>query len=130
MKIQVNKLGDIDAVLGKQLSRELIKLVTEGKSYLRKKPFQIQIVESKPAFYLGDYDTLTCYAVDMQAGQIVGEKYCGSYDSALNHQAEQFSEGFQVESGKALIFVTVICSKVWEITIVSSDTIKQVANAA
>lgn len=79
--------------------------------------------------YLGDYDTLTCYVVELATGQIKREHYCGSFDTAINHP-EQGQIVNNVPAGYALFFVTIYGGSdrlSWCLDVVSPDLIKQLS---
>lgn len=131
MNTQIKKIADLENVLGKVLARNFLRYLTgkrQGRQALRKVPYSVSFKEAKGSMYLGDYDTLTCYVVKLDTGQIEREHYCGSFDTALNHP-EQGASFDAVPKGYALFFVTVHGGGdrlSWCLDIVTKDLIKQI----
>ena len=134
MNKQITKIADLENALGKTLARNLLAHLTSerakrGGQKLRRVPYSVSFKEVKGAMYLGDYDTLTAYLVNLETSQIEQEHYCGSFDTALNH-AEQGAELTGVPKGFALFFVTIHGGGdrlSWSLDVISSDLVKQLS---
>lgn len=131
MYASIKKLADLDAILGKTLARNFLAHIKSERGSrsqkLRRVPYGVNFHTVKPKMYLGDYDTLTAYLVDLSTGQVVNSHYCGSFDSALNH-SEQGARG-AVAHGFAVLMVTVTGSGgnlSWYLDVISSDLVSQI----
>ena len=136
MNTSIKKIADLENVLGKTIARNFLAYLTAGRaSYsgqkLKRVPYSVKFHAVKPSMYLGDYDTLTAYLINLETGLVESEHYCGSFDTAINH-AEQGATG-SVSKGYAVFMVTVHGGGdrlAWSIDAVSSDLVKQIAVAA
>jgi hypothetical protein len=122
--IQIKKLADLEKVFGKKLTKTVKGF---RKAYMKRTPFSVTLTEVKPSFALGDGDMLRCYAVNLTTGEVIGERYCGSGASEMNHP-ELFNETAKAPENHALIFVESYASSSnhpWTITVVSPNITKQ-----
>lgn len=122
--ISIKKAADLDQVFGPSLAKVVKSL---RKQFMKRLPFSVHLTDIKPAFYLNDGGMLRCYAVDLSSGQVLGERYCGSADSAIHHP-EQFNETAQAPENHALFFVETYPSSgnhPWVLTVVSPNITKQ-----
>lgn len=122
--LKINKMSDLEAMLTKSIARQVLALEnspTRGRTGKRK-PSWVTFHARKPAFYLGDYDTLTLYTFNLATGELLGNAYCGSYDSILcqNNFQKQQSEGQVMPEGIIAVFVT-RGNGHWHIDAVSSN---------
>jgi len=122
--ISVKKMADLEAVFGTKVAK-----VVKGfrKSFMKVLPSTIMLTETKPAFYLNDGGMLWCYALNLDTGEILGSRYCGSGDSAVN-SPEQFNETAKAPGNHALLFVETYPSTAnhpWTLTVVSPDITQQ-----
>lgn len=126
MRVEIKKIADLENALGKILARNLLKTVR--RETLQTKPRSVEFVAQKPAMFLGDGDTLHAYGADLDTGEITGERYCGSAESAINHP-EQGYDGNEAPKGFALIFVHAYWNGInhsWTVTVVSNEKINQI----
>lgn len=133
MNVEIQKIADLERVLGKVVARSFLAYLkaereARGGMKMRRVPYAVSIKAEKGPMYLGDFDTLTAYVVNLRTGEIEGEHYCGSFDSALHHP-EQGAPLTNVPSGYAVFFLTVHGggnSLSWKLDVVSSDIIGQI----
>jgi len=131
MYAPIKKLADLDAILGKTLARNFLAHLkaerSSGYQKLRRVPYGVNFHTVKPEMYLGDYDTLTAYLVDLSTGKVINSHYCGSFDTAINH-SEQGARG-AVARGYAVLMVTVTGgggNLSWYLNVISSDLVSQI----
>lgn len=120
--LKVKKIADLENMLTKSIARQILALEKPTSDYYKAKPSWVSFHARKPAFYLGDYDTLSLYTFDLATGEMLGKVYCGSYDSIINGNnfAMQQSEGLESPKGVVSVFVT-RGAGVWHLDCVSSD---------
>lgn len=126
MQVKISKIADLETCLGKGLARDLVE---RRRTTMMRLPRSVKFVETKPKFYLNDGGTLKAYAVDLVAGRIVAEHFCGSSDTVMNHAGEQLGEGDQAPHNGALVFVETYWNgrnTSWSVTVVSNQITKQV----
>lgn len=123
----VKKKAQLEQILGKTLMNAVLNSMVE-KNW-RRMPTSITLVAEKPKFYLDDSSGLHAYVVNLETGTILANTYCGSGSSAINYQAEQFSEGGNCPDNHAVVFVERYYAgnkSGWTLTIVSNNFTKQV----
>lgn len=125
MSVTVKKNEDLDAAVGKALAK-----VIKGfrKDFMKRLPSGIRFTEAKPKFYLDDGGMLRVFAVNLATGEVLGERYMGSGDTAANNPS-QFDEGHQAPENHALMFVETYPSTgnhPWYLTVVSPNVVKQI----
>ena len=127
-QISVKKVADLEVIFGAKLAKTVKGF---RRSFMKRLPFSVDLCEVKPAFYLGDNgDMLRCYAVNLETGELLGERYCGSADTAIQHP-EQFNETAKAPENHALFFVNTFGSASnhpWTLTVVSPNITKQLGN--
>ena len=126
MRVQTKIKADVERVLGEKLAANLLKTRT---AHMKRTPNSITFCETKPSFALSDGDILHAYGANIETGEITGERFCGSGDSAINHP-EQGAEGYEAKPGYALIFVHAYWNgrnHSWVVTVVCKDLVKQLA---
>ena len=123
METKIKVKADLEQVLGKKLAANLLSRARSA--HMKRLPYDVTFAKTKPQFFLGDNgDTLTAYGADLASGEILGEKYCGSADTILNHFTEQQGEGIEAPSGKAMIFVHSYWNgrnHSWSVTVVKGE---------
>lgn len=127
MELQIKKIADLEQALGKTLARNILAWA-KTQSGIMRKPRSVRFVSVKPEFHLNDGDTLNALAVDLSTGTILGDRYCGSGDSAINHP-EQFDSTYKAPQDKAMLFIRAYWNGVnhsWVITVVSENVTKQI----
>lgn len=119
MSVSIKKKEDLVKCLGKKIAESILK---EGRSpSMKRVPFSVRFMNSKPKFYLDDGGGLFALAFDKN-GEFLAKKYCGSADSAINHSFEQLSEGINAPKDSIIIFVERYASSSncpWTLTVVS-----------
>ena len=123
--ISIKKQKDLENILGKKLAQTVKGF---RKTFMKRLPFSVELRETKPAFYLNDGGMLRCFAVNLETNELLGERYCGSADTAIMHK-EQFNETAQAPNNHALMFVETYPSSgnhSWTLTIVSPNITKQI----
>lgn len=103
MNFEIKKIADLEKILGKSLTRNILNWA-KNQQGLMAKPRRVEVHTIKPEFYLSDGDTLHALAVDLASGDILGERYCGSGDTAINHP-EQFDNTYTAPKDKAMFFI-------------------------
>lgn len=125
--IPIKKKADLEAIIGKSLTKELCARV--GKPDTQKKPKRVYLKSEKPKFYLDRGDVLYAFGVNLKTEEITGYKYCGSEDSTYMHYSEQLGENGSPEDGFAVFFVTNYWNgknRSWDLTIVSPNITQQI----
>jgi len=125
VSVSVKKLSDLQGIFGLKLTTTV---KTMRRSFMKRLPFSVRLTDTKPAFYLDDGGMLRCYAVNLVSGEIIGERYCGSADTAINHK-EQFNETAKAPENHALFFVETYPSSKnhpWVLTVVSPNITSQI----
>lgn len=126
MQVSIKKKADLENCLGKSLAGQLLK---RRSSQMKRVPSWVTFCEQKPSFAVDDNGTLRAYAVNLESGQILNERYCGSGESAINHLDEQFNETATAPFNHALVFVETFWNgrnHSWSVTVVSKNVTKQV----
>ena len=129
INIPVKKKEDLVHVFGAKVAATISKSMR--RDFMKRNPFSVAITKEKPAFYLDDGGMLRAYAVDLATGKILAEKYCGSADSAIMHEWEQFGKGHKAPGEVAIFFVETYPSSgnhPWNLTVVSNNLIEQISN--
>ena len=125
-RIPVKKVADLEVVFGAKLAKTVKGF---RRSFMKRLPFSVTLCDVKPAFYLGDNgDMLRCYAVNLETGEVLGERYCGCSDTAIHHP-EQFNETAKAPENHALFFVETYGSSgnhPWTLTVVSPNVTQQI----
>ena len=124
--VAIKVKADLEKCLGVKLAAKVVNLAGEG---CQRYPRRVEFCAAKPCFYLDDGQTLKAFAVDLNQGEIIGERYCGSGCSTMNHP-EQMSQGEKVKEGFALAFVETYWNgrnMSWNLWIVSDSIQKQIA---
>jgi hypothetical protein len=128
MEMRIKNKADLENVLGKKLADNLLKAAK--KPSMKRVPMSVYFKSEKPKFYVDDGGSLYAYAVNLETSEIMKEHYCGSGNSSINHQVEQFSEGYSAPEKTAVIFVERFQSSsncAWIVTVVSNNFVKAVA---
>lgn len=131
MHVKIKTIGDFENAVGKPIARNLLaEIKSRNNREYKKVPSGISFVKEKPAFYLSDGSTLTAYLVNLSTGDILSRIYCGSGDTAINHQSHQFSEGSKSKEGFGVFFIETYYAgngkTGWTITVVSDNVQTQV----
>jgi hypothetical protein len=128
MEISIKNKADLEHILGKKLSNNLLKVAK--KPNMKRVPMSVYFKSEKPKFYIDNGGSLYAYAVNLETSEIIKAHYCGSGNSSINHQVEQFSDGYSSPDNAALIFVERFQSSsncAWIVTVVSNNFIKAVS---
>jgi len=124
--ISTKTKADIETIFGKKMAGVVLGF---RKPSWKKTPMSVSIVEVKPVFYVDDGGGLFCYAVNLETGAILGERYCGSGNSSINHP-EQFDATAKAPDNHALIFIERYQSSgncPWTVTVVSPNMTRQIS---
>jgi hypothetical protein len=120
-RFAVKKKTEFEQMFGKKLADEIIKEVRKsgGRRLL---PSSVIVCNTKPAFYLNDGDTLRAYRLDLINQKIIGEHWCGSGDTTINHK-EQMAEG-EFPDSETILFVREMwngSTMSWYLTVVTKN---------
>jgi len=117
---EIQKKSDMVEIFGANLAREVLGV---HRGNWKAKPQCVTIVETKPAFYLGDGDCLLAYGIDLVSEKVGRSHFCGSGDCAINYPEQQVT-GIKAPANKALMFVHSYWNgrnTSWTITVVYED---------
>jgi len=127
--VPIKVKADLVRALGSNLATTVLGF--RRKDSYRRLPSSVAFARQKPTFYLNDGGTLDSYAVNLATGEVLGERYCGSQDTACNHP-EQFAGFDATPQDHALVFVETFCNgknTSWMLTVVSPNVPAQIAES-